>query len=44
LSVTQPSGPQFVMRTDMGLPERGMVGVKSGASAMTSLIAARRAI
>ena len=33
--MTQPSGPQFVMRTDIGLPERGMVGVNSGASAMT---------
>jgi hypothetical protein len=24
------------MRTDIGLPERGMVGVKSGASTMTA--------
>ena len=34
LSDTQPSGPQLVMRTENGLPERGLVGVKSGASAM----------
>jgi hypothetical protein len=41
--VTQPSGPQFVILTDIGLPERGMRGVYSGAAAITARTAASTA-
>jgi len=41
---TQPRGPKFVIRTENGVPQRGMRGVKKGASVNACSTASSRRV